>query len=235
MTPAPPRSRPWAWAALALTSVLAALALGWWVLAAPAVDDLDMLGVRALNALHTPGTDALARGIDALFGPTGSVIVWILAVLAALLLRGSRAALWTGLVTAAPWAASRLVKELVGRERPDLGVLDHVLIDHPASASFPSGHTAFAAALAATLVLALPPGGRRRIAVAVGALLVLAVAWSRVALGVHHPSDVLTSMILMPLLALCTARLLAAAGIPRPFGADLKPAQPAGSERRERR
>ncbi|EWS80891.1 phosphatase PAP2 family protein [Brachybacterium phenoliresistens] len=223
MIPAPPRPLPWA--ALALASVLAACALGWWVLAAPAVDDLDMLGVRAVNTLHSPATDALARGIDVLFGPMGSAIVWILAVLAALLLRGSRAALWTGLVAGVPWAASRLVKELVRRERPDLGVLDHVLIDHPASASFPSGHTAFAAALATTLVLALPPGGRRRIAVAAGALLVLAVAWSRMALGVHHPSDVLTSMILMPVLALCTARLLAAAGLPRPLGADRGPAR----------
>jgi len=59
--------------------------------------------------------------------------------------------------------------------------------------SFPSGHAleATAGALALlTVVLPLLSGWWRRIAVAVAAVCVLTVGSSRVALNVHHPSDV---------------------------------------------
>lgn len=212
------------WAVLGAADVVLACALGWWIVGSPAAERWDMAVVRAVNAAHSPATDALARGLDVLFGPAGSAVLWLLLVLGALLLGGRwhgragawRWGLWTALVSGVPWGATRVVKVIVHRERPDLGALDHVLVEHPASPSFPSGHTAFATVLAATVVLALPRGPSRRLAGALAPAVVAATAWSRMALGVHHPTDVIASVLLVTVLALCVARGLAAAGLAGP-------------------
>lgn len=57
--------------------------------------------------------------------------------------------------------------------------------------SFPSGHSAFAALLVASLWPVLNRGGK-----VVACLYVLWVCWSRIALGVHYPADVLASVLL---------------------------------------
>ena len=64
------------------------------------------------------------------------------------------------------------------------------LIGNSAYNSFPSGHTATAFGFAAVIVLASPAWG-------VLALLGAAtVAWSSIAMGAHHPSDVTVSIVL---------------------------------------
>ena len=65
-----------------------------------------------------------------------------------------------------------------------------LLIGQPAYNSFPSGHTATAFGLAAVIVYASPAVGVIALA---GAVL---VAWSSIAMGAHHPSDVTVSVIL---------------------------------------
>ena len=74
-------------------------------------------------------------------------------------------------------------KHLIGRVRPDV---THYMTE--TSFSFPSGHSANAAATYLALALFLT---RSRVARALAVLLVLAVGLSRVALGVHWPSDVI--------------------------------------------
>lgn len=69
------------------------------------------------------------------------------------------------------------------------------LIGRPAYNSFPSGHTATAFGLAAVIVYASPAVGIFALA---GAGL---VAWSSIAMGSHHPSDVTVSVILSFLVA----------------------------------
>ena len=79
-------------------------------------------------------------------------------------------------------AVTDALKQVAGRERPDaLGAL----VDLPPSASFPSGHASGAFAVA-TVVWLL--AGRRWGAVALA--VAVAIACSRVWLGVHYPSDV---------------------------------------------
>jgi membrane-associated phospholipid phosphatase len=65
-----------------------------------------------------------------------------------------------------------------------------LLIGRPAYNSFPSGHTATAFGLAAVVLFASPAVGVLALA---GAGL---VAWSSIAMGAHHPSDVTVSVIL---------------------------------------
>jgi undecaprenyl-diphosphatase len=88
-----------------------------------------------------------------------------------------------------------LVKLAVDRARPIL--LEPVA--HAGGVSFPSGHAQ--SAVVATSVLLLVLGGDlsrrgRRIAIAAAVLFVLAVGFSRVALGVHYVSDVLAGYVL---------------------------------------
>ncbi|MER5641823.1 phosphatase PAP2 family protein [Kitasatospora sp. NPDC002227] len=108
--------------------------------------------------------------------------------------------LWAiGARTLAGWAVAQLLlawlvgtagKALVGRSRPFF--IDPV--STAPDASFPSGHALASAVTCAALVLLVWPQANRagRVAACVAAgLAVLAVGWTRIALGVHWPSDVL--------------------------------------------
>jgi undecaprenyl-diphosphatase len=101
--------------------------------------------------------------------------------------RARRAAL-RGLVSVAiaSSTANVLVKGLARRNRPDLDIpVVRLKIPAPRSSSFPSGHSASAAAFATGVALEMPS-----LALPIGAL-AAAVGTSRVVNGVHYPSDVL--------------------------------------------
>ncbi|MGW1794953.1 phosphatase PAP2 family protein [Streptomyces sp. NPDC001984] len=117
--------------------------------------------------------------------PAGAAMLVVAAVAGCLLLRRPRAA---GLIVAGVGmtvATTTLLKSLVGRTI------------HGDNLSYPSGHTAFATALA--LMVALLATGRLGLGRTAGTLLVLAAAlvagaamgWAQAALGAHYPTDVL--------------------------------------------
>ncbi|MPM88996.1 hypothetical protein SDC9_136104 [bioreactor metagenome] len=66
-------------------------------------------------------------------------------------------------------------------------------IEHSARAGFPSMHATIAFALAQGLLLAsaIRQMPRGRLVIAIGWVCALAIAWSRVCLGVHSPSDII--------------------------------------------
>lgn len=96
------------------------------------------------------------------------------------------------------FASSELIKEITMRPRPFLTLLDtRLLVNAPHSYAFPSGHatSAFAAATgvalsAKRLLDKVPPWS--------WAMLVLAaaIAYSRMYVGVHWPTDILGGMLL---------------------------------------
>lgn len=65
-----------------------------------------------------------------------------------------------------------------------------LLIGNPAFNSFPSGHTATSFGFASVFFFAAPAWG---VLVLLGAM---SVAWASIAMGAHHPSDVVVSVIL---------------------------------------
>ena len=92
----------------------------------------------------------------------------------------------------------QVIKRTVGRPRPSRGTACRVLIGEPDRFSFPSGHAAAVMSLALGYAAVAPAA-----APALAALAVL-VGFSRVALAVHYPGDVLAGQGL----AILTAALL---------------------------
>ena len=96
---------------------------------------------------------------------------------------------WTAI--AASWTVAEGAKYLFERTRPFLWDTEIApLIKTPSSSSFPSGHSATAAAGAMTLLVLYPPFAP--VLVLAGLLVVL----SRVYLGVHFPFDVLAGIVI---------------------------------------
>ena len=83
-----------------------------------------------------------------------------------------------------------VLKRVFGRVRPDLATVatDRSLRRAPHTLSFPSGHSASAAAFATGVALESPLAGALIAPVALG------VGYSRVHVGVHYPGDVLAGM-----------------------------------------
>ena len=118
----------------------------------------------------------------------GSATFTIGSVLAPLLVHAwPRAASWrAGWALAVSHLAVQALKRRVNRERP----ATTPVIDCPDQFSFPSGHATASLAIAATYALFFPTFA--------GPLLALGLlaGWSRVALGVHYPGDVLAGQLL---------------------------------------
>ncbi|MEX2324624.1 MAG: phosphatase PAP2 family protein [Nitriliruptoraceae bacterium] len=85
----------------------------------------------------------------------------------------------------AAWTAAQAVKPAMERLRPyELGMADR-LVERPAGSSWPSGHAAVAAAIAAVLAPRVRRGGQFAVTATAAA-----VGISRLYVGVHHLTDV---------------------------------------------
>jgi undecaprenyl-diphosphatase len=154
-----------------------------------------------LLAMRTPGnpTDPIGprwfeeavRDITALGGFTLLTITTVVSVLLLMFHKRRREALIFGVTVVLAQISSELLKALYDRPRP--GLVAHGSIVY--SQSFPSGHSALAAATFFTLatVVASVETTKRTKALIFGMAItfVVMVGISRVYLGVHWPSDVL--------------------------------------------
>ncbi|TVR20334.1 MAG: phosphatase PAP2 family protein [Nitriliruptor sp.] len=111
----------------------------------------------------------------------------LMGVTAALALLGRRtAAVEVGVAGGAAWLLAQGVKPALGRARPyELGTASR-LVSPPAGSSWPSGHAAVGAAMATAIITIADRDAA--VAAAAGAA---AIGASRIAVGVHHLSDVI--------------------------------------------
>ena len=149
----------------------------------------DRAAYRSVARLSTPLLDEPLRRVSdfANFSKPWFLVAGFLALFGGR--RGRRAAL-TGLaaVGAASLVVNQPMKMAGERRRPDrdrLGVPQQRWVPMPASTSFPSGHSASAAAFAVAVGDVLPA---LRLPLRAAASI---VAFSRIYTGVHYPSDVL--------------------------------------------
>jgi membrane-associated phospholipid phosphatase len=134
-----------------------------------------------ITGLRTPERDAVVRvatDLGSLYG--------VGAVAGVLALSGrSRLAVRVALSGATAWTLAQTAKPLLPRERPYESDGAERIVVEPAGTSWPSGHSAVAAAMASTL-----GEGRGLLTRGLLGAVAGAVGVSRVYVGVHHPSDV---------------------------------------------
>jgi membrane-associated phospholipid phosphatase len=177
-----------------------------WTLAelVPAIHIRDAAALRDFTLLSRPHVDALASFLLNLLDPL-LFAVWSVSLVAVAFARSRpRVALAVApVLTLAPLTSEQL-KPLLGHAN------DRVQGVHIGVASWPSGHSAAALALALCAVLVAPPR-RRALVAALGGLYAVAVGGALLILAWHMPSDVLGGYLVAILwTALAVAALRAA-------------------------
>ena len=150
-----------------------------------AAETIDARLRARVVAFRTPRRDAVVRvatDLGSLYG------VGVVAGTLALVGR-PRLARRVGLAGATAWTLAQAAKPLLPRDRPYQADGAERIVVEPAGTSWPSGHSAVAAAMAATL-----GEGRGRLTRALLGTLAAGVGASRVYVGVHHPSDVVAGL-----------------------------------------
>lgn len=131
------------------------------------------------------------RDVTALGGVFLSTLATIAAVVALLFLKLRREAVLFALTVIGGWMLNNTMKAMIGRERPTL--VPH--LTEAGGMSFPSGHSFASAMIYIGMALAFASLSRRHSVryTLIGTAMVVSslIAWSRVLLGVHYPSDVI--------------------------------------------
>jgi len=172
---------------------LAFAAVAWAVTTGhtPTIDKAGRLFWRDSDRRPSGSTRVLemVRDVTALGGVLLRNLFALGAVVALLFLKLRREAALFALTVVGGWIVNSLLKALVGRARPE--IVPHLM--EAGGNSFPSGHSFNSAVVYIAMALAFAAFSRREavrytiVGTAVAAS--MAIAWSRVWLGVHWPSD----------------------------------------------
>jgi undecaprenyl-diphosphatase len=182
------------WAALTGTLI----ALGEGVVHSTALTAFDRHVTSTVVAHRTPVLNATMKAVTWLGSWVALVVVGIMVIGLAVRRRIHPLVVVIAVVA---WGgesgAVAIAKHVVGRHRPPEAV--RLVTAH--GWSFPSGHTAVAAVVFATLAAVTSYLASNRtltvVAWGVGAVLVALVAYSRIELGVHWATDVIASLVFM--------------------------------------
>ena len=190
--------------AISRTKALAVSAVCWAAFAAIVVmvlgdgagwlDEPGLLAARTGPEREFAGSALLleiGRDVTGMGGIFLRNLFAIAAAVALLFLKLRREAVLFAMTVAGGWIANTAVKLLVGRERPQ--IVPHLM--EAGGDSFPSGHSFNSAVVYIAMALAFASLSRRHSVryLLIGSAMLLSglIAWSRVLLGVHFPSDVI--------------------------------------------
>ena len=183
-------------ALLAAAVLWAGFALTVWLVTSGRSGGFDRWGLRVGRTAVTMGLRGpsllteTVRDVTSLGGVFLRNLFAIGAVVALLFLRLRREAVLFAATVALGWLVNSGIKALVGRPRPT--IVPH--LTEAGGASFPSGHSFNSAVVYVAMALAFASMSARhsvRYTIVGSAMLLSAmIAWSRVMLGVHFPSDV---------------------------------------------
>lgn len=166
----------------------------------------DVAILESVHSLATPARDAAVRALTDL-GYTwwvGGMTVILLIVL--LYMKKRYQALVVAFGVGGSVVINLLLKALFQRDRPQLW--ERLVVEN--SHSFPSGHAMASASLAVVIIVLLWPTKWRWLALAGGAVYMLLIAFTRLYLGVHYPTDIIAGW------AVTTAWVLIVAAVLRP-------------------
>ena len=156
-------------------------------------DERGLLSFRTGEALGPRGPEIVresVRDVTALGGVFLRNLFALAAVVALLFLKLRREAFLYAATVVTGWLANTGLKLLVGRDRPQ--IVPH--LTEAGGESFPSGHSFSAAVVYIGMALAFAALSQRQpvryTIIGFAIFLSAMVAWSRVMLGVHFPSDV---------------------------------------------
>ncbi len=197
----PERDKDWridpVWAYAIAAACWSGFAIMAWLVVHARTGSLDEAGLllwRAETSLIPSGSGSLTefmRGITVLGGVPVRSLAAVLAILSLVLLSRRHEAVLLGMAVFAGWIVNSGMKWIFGRARPD--IVPH--LTEAGGFGFPSGHSFNSAVVYFGIALAfaaISKSAAVRIAlIALAAGLSLAIAWSRVWLGVHFPSDII--------------------------------------------
>ena len=188
VSPAAP-ARPQLRLGLAALAVVAAVALsGGWT-AGPDGALAEALRNAEGHPLGGAKLVELSRDVTALGSIPVLGVLTVLCVGGLLLLRRVGDALWAAVLLLGGWPLAFGLKLLWNRPRPEVFEPSAYTF----TPSFPSAHAMLSLAVfsGVALIATRPDGPLRKPALAAAAFLALCVGFTRLHLGVHHPSDVL--------------------------------------------
>ena len=157
-----------------------------------AIDRFGLMFWRGADGMVPRGPEKLlemVRDVTALGGVLLRNLFALGAVIALLFLRLRREATLLAATVIVGWLVNSGIKQVVGRDRPE--IVPH--LTEAGGMSFPSGHSFNSAVVYIAMALAFATLSERQSVrmtlIGVALLASMAIAWSRVWLGVHWPSD----------------------------------------------
>ena len=145
----------------------------------------------AVNRFESPFLDSIAVAITQLGGLIGMVVLVVICAVALWLHRRRARAVFIVLSVTGAGLLNLLLKSIYQRDRPELW--ERLVTEN--TFSFPSGHAMASSALAFSLMVAFWHTRYRWIVVISASIYMLAVAFTRLYLGVHYPTDILAGWI----------------------------------------
>ena len=160
------------------------------------VTEIDRAILLVIGRLRSDRLNQMFVDLTALGSPTIVALFTVIALLILVVNQETRAAFYVLVNSVGAMLLTILVKLTVGRQRPE--VIPHLV--EVAGQSYPSGHTLAATSLYLALTLVACLHFRswriRAILLVVAGGLILLIGFSRLYLGVHYPSDVVSGVFL---------------------------------------